>query len=90
MADAFSRERDRKLGRLFHGELSPYDVRRWFASTLWEAERSADDDTLAFAYRIENIIAERSGSHISDHEMIAALHTAARQRSTVHRTVVPA
>lgn len=76
MADAFSRE----LGRLLHGGLTPYDFRRWFASALWEAERSADDDTLAFAYEVENIIAERSGSHITDREMVAALHAATVKR----------
>jgi hypothetical protein len=80
MTDAFSRELERQLGRLFHGGLSPYAFRRWFASALWDAERSSDAGTLTFAYEVENIIAERSGSHISDQEMIAALHAAARTR----------
>lgn len=90
MADAFSRELARQLGSLFQGGLAPYDFRRWFASALWEAERSSNDDTLAFAYEIENIIAERSGSHISDQEMISALNAAALNRPKVHRSVVPA
>lgn len=73
MEDAFSRELGRQLGKLFHGGATPYDFRRWFASALWEAERSSDRDTLSFAYEIENIIAERSGSYITDGEMIEAL-----------------
>ncbi|MGH2535156.1 MAG: hypothetical protein ACRDJW_23075 [Thermomicrobiales bacterium] len=50
-------------------------MRRWFASALWAAEGSADD-TLKFDYEIENIIAERSGDHITDNEMLEALRQA--------------
>ena len=80
MTDAFARELERQLGSLFHGGLSPYDFRRWFASALWAAEGVADDDTLAFAYEVENIIAERSGDHITDGEIIDEM-----RRATVAR-----
>ena len=76
MADTFARDLERQLGSLLQGGLAPYDFRRWFASALWAAEGLADDDTLAFAYEIENIIAERSGDHITDREMVGALHEA--------------
>ncbi|MGH2561943.1 MAG: hypothetical protein ACRDJH_23010 [Thermomicrobiales bacterium] len=76
MDDAFARELERQLGSLLHGGLEPYEFRRWFANALWAAEGSADDDTLKFAYEIENIIAERSGDHITDDELLGALSKA--------------
>ena len=76
MADAFARELQRQLGSLLQGGLEPYDFRRWFASALWAAEGSADNDALDFAFEIENIIAERSGDHITDDEMVGALRAA--------------
>lgn len=81
MSDAFARELERQLGRLLHGGADPNTFRRWFASALWEAEGSADRDTLDLAYEIENIIAERSGAHISDAEMIDALSATTATRS---------
>ncbi len=80
MVDTFARELERQLGSLFHGGLAPYDFRRWFASALWTAEGVADDDTLEFAYEVENIIAERSGDHITDDEMMEALRAASVAR----------
>jgi len=74
--DTFARELERHLGSLLHGGLTPWDFRRWFASALWASEGSADGDTLDFAYEIENIIAERSGDHITDDEMVDALRQA--------------
>ena len=76
MAEGFARELERQLGSLLHGGLAPYDFRRWFASALWAAEGVADDDTLAFAYEVENIIAERTGEHITDDELLEALRAA--------------
>lgn len=73
VADTFARELDRQLGSLLQGGLAPYDFRRWFASALWATDGLADDDTLALAYEIENIVAERSGDHITDDEMAEAL-----------------
>ena len=78
--DVFARELERQLGSLLHGGLAPYDFRRWFASALWAAEGSTDRDTLEFAYEIENIIAERSGEHITDDEMLGALRAASVAR----------
>jgi len=79
VTDAFARELERQLGSLLHGGLAPYDFRRWFASALWAAEGVADD-TLAFAYEVENIIAERSGDQITDDEMMKALRAVAVAR----------
>ncbi len=78
--DGFARDLERQLGSLLRGGASPYAFRGWFASALWAAEGSANSDTLAFAYEIENIIAERSGDHITDDEMLGALRTAAIAR----------
>ena len=80
MPDGFARDLERQLGNLLQGGVSPYAFRRWFASALWVAGGSADNDTLAFAYEIENIIAERSGDHITDDEMLGALRAAAAAR----------
>ena len=77
MADTFARELERQLGSLIHGGLEPNEFRRWFASALWAADGSADEDTLTFAYEIENIVAERSGEHITVDEMLRALQAAA-------------
>lgn len=74
--DTFARELERQLSSLLHGGLMPWEFRRWFASALWASEGSADGDTLDFAYEIENIIAERSGDHITDGEMLGALRQA--------------
>lgn len=73
MADTFARDLERQLGSLLQGGLAPYDFRRWFASALWAADGVVGDDTRAFAYEIENVIAERSGDHITDDEMVEAL-----------------
>lgn len=78
--DTFARELERHLGSLLHGGSTPWEFRRWFASALWASEDSADGDTLDFAYEIENIIAERSGDHITDDEMLGALRQAAGAR----------
>lgn len=80
MDDRFARELERHLGSLFHGGLTPWEFRRWFASALWASEGSAEGDTLDFAYEIENIIAERSGDHITDDEMMGALQASVRSR----------
>ncbi len=77
MADLFARDLERQLGSLLHGGLEPYEFRRWFANALWAAEGSDDEATLIFAYEIENIVAERSGEHITDQEMLAAIRAAA-------------
>lgn len=74
--DAFARELERHLGSLLQGGQSPYEFRRWFAKALWAAEGSANGDALDFAYEIENIVAERSGDHITDDEMMDALRAA--------------
>ena len=76
VTEGFARELERQLGSLLHGVLEPYAFRRWFASALWAAEGSADSDTLELAYEIENIIAERSGDHITDDEMVEAIRAA--------------
>lgn len=80
MDDTFAREIERRLGSLLRGGSTPWEFRRWFASALWASENSADDDTLDFADEIENIIAERSGDHITDDEMLGALRQAADAR----------
>lgn len=49
--------------------------RHWFANALWSLESAVDDDTLEFAYLIENRIAERSGGWITDDELLTALAT---------------
>lgn len=78
--DPFAREIERHPGSLLHGGLTPWAFRRWFASALWASEDAAGDDTLDFAYEIENIIAERSGDHITDDEMLGALREAVAAR----------
>ena len=75
MADAFARERQRQLGSLLQRGLE-HGFRRGFASALWAAEGSADNDALDVAFELENIIAERSGDHITDGEMVGALRAA--------------
>ena len=85
MADTFARELETQLGSLLHGGLAPNDFRRWFASALWAAEGLADNDTLRFAYEIENIVAERSGDHITDGEMMEAL----REAIAAHHSRIP-
>jgi len=73
VAERFARELDRHLGSLLQGGLSPHEFRRWFASDPRAAEGSADE--------VENIVAERSGDHITDEEMLRALDEAIRARS---------
>jgi hypothetical protein len=81
VVDTFARELERHLGDLLHGGSAPWEFRRWFASALWASEGSVDGDTLDFAYEIENIIAERSGDHITDAEMVDALRQALAARN---------
>lgn len=81
MTGAFARDLERDLSSLFQGGLTPYEFRRWFANALWEAEGSADKDALRFADEIENMVAERSGDHITDAELVEALRVAAAQFS---------
>lgn len=61
------------LGSVLNRSLPVESFRQWFASALWELESVLDDDTLDFAYLIENRIAERSSGLITDDELIAVL-----------------
>jgi hypothetical protein len=61
-----------QLGRLLTGALSLDAFRQWFAKALWAAESDADDDTLNLAYLVENPIAELSGCHITEEQLIDA------------------
>ncbi len=61
------------LGMLLSGALSLESFRHWFASALWDIEESTDDDTVEFAYLLENRLAEYSGGYVTDAELIAGL-----------------
>lgn len=61
------------LGNVLNRSLPVESFRQWFASALWELKSVLDDDTLDFAYLIENRIAERSSGLITDDELIEAL-----------------
>ncbi len=61
------------LGNVSNRSLPVESFRQWFASALWELKSVLDDDTLDFAYLIENRIAERSSGLITDDELIEAL-----------------
>lgn len=61
------------LGKLLRGERSLAAFRQWFANALWDREWSDDDDTLDFAYLVENRLAEYSGEHVSEDQLLHAL-----------------
>jgi hypothetical protein len=69
-----------QLGNLLAGELSLDAFRHWFASALWMAESDADEETLNFAYLVENHLAEFSGGHISENQLIDVLRRACAER----------
>lgn len=85
MTDEFARLLREHLGSLLSGGLAPYEFRRWFASALWAAESSGDEDTLAFADLIEGLLAEHARGDISDDQLIELL----RREAESHYGGVP-
>jgi len=65
-----------QLGKVLAGELPLDAFRQWFASALWIAESEADEETLKFAYLVENHLAEFSGGHISEERLLDVLRQA--------------
>ena len=61
------------LGSLLSGSVPLESFRQWFANALWDLEESADDDTVEFAYLLENRLAEYSGGYITEGELVAGL-----------------
>ncbi len=61
------------LGKLLRDEVPLEDFRHWFSSALWEWEWADDDVTLDFAYLVENRLAEFSGGHLSERQLLRAL-----------------
>lgn len=61
------------LASLLSGTMPLASFRHWFANALWSLEEAADDDTLDFAYLVENRLAEYSGGHITDDELLSVL-----------------
>lgn len=61
------------LDSVLSGRIPLTDFRHWFAKALWDLEAVSDDDTLEFAYLVENRLAEYSGGYVSEGELRAAL-----------------
>ena len=78
------------LGGMLSGRVPLDAFRHWFANALWALEESADEDTLDFAYLVENRLAEYSGGHVEAADLVRALRADLDQRlAAVRRSATP-
>lgn len=55
------------------GTIDLLQFQRWFASAAMKIERDGTDDDVDFSNRVENLLAEFTGDHISADRLIEAL-----------------
>ncbi|MBA2518183.1 MAG: hypothetical protein H0V24_00800 [Chloroflexia bacterium] len=62
-----------QIASLVRGSLSLNGFRQWFANAMWDIELAGDEDTMRFAYLVENRLAEFTGGFISAQGLIEVL-----------------
>jgi hypothetical protein len=72
-SESFEIELPEQVGKLLAEPSELHAFRQWFKSALWEAESSASDDILSFAYRVENLIAILDSGVWTEDDFITAL-----------------
>src|SRR5262245_54553227 len=69
----FEIELPKQVGKLLAEPSGLHEFRQWFRSALWDAESSASEDILTFAYRVENLLAILDSGMWSTDDFLSAL-----------------
>ena len=62
-----------QVAGLLDGTIDLLQFQRWFASAAMKIERHGTDDEVDFSDRVENLVAEFTGDHISAEQFIEVL-----------------
>ena len=62
-----------QVAGLLEGTIDLLQFQRWFASAAMKIERDGSDDEVDFSNRVENLLAEFTGDHISADQLLEAL-----------------
>jgi hypothetical protein len=69
-----------QVAGLLNGDIDLIQFQRWFASSAMRIERDGTDAEVDFSNRVENLLAELTGDHISAGQFIEAL----REEREIH------